>query len=128
MNAKVNLRHEELSRYHKFPPIPKAELGDEHIKRNPIQARLNDYTKIDKMGRLSPTFKRTQLNRTLNNASLVEGKDLKQMKLKAKLSRKNSILKKIADHSLMEKALFGKGTPATFNEIMKTSVDRPKVT
>jgi len=124
LNTNKNLRHEELKKYYKFPPIPKAEISEEFIKRNPIHARINDFNKIKDQH----NFKKFQLNRTLDISNIQKVENHQEMKLKTKLTRKNSILKKIANNSILQNGLYEKRKGASISEIMKTSMDRPKVT
>lgn len=62
LNTKVDLKYEEISNRCKFPPIPKSKVGEEYVKKNPIQARVKD---LGYLQRLSPDFKRSNLNKTV---------------------------------------------------------------
>jgi hypothetical protein len=124
LNNKINFRLEELSKQCKFPVIPKGKIGDEYITKNSIKARINDFGKIYK---LNPNLKFAQLNRTVDDAGMLTPMEKNEMKLKAKLSRKSSILSKIAESQNALSIL--KRIPKAPNvyEYMKPSFDRPKV-
>ena len=80
------------------------------------------------MSKFKSSIKKIMLNRNQNH-SWADKLDIhSNMKLKEKIARKNYILKKIADNSLMADSLFMRSKAASISEVMKTSIDRPKVT
>ncbi|CAI2370589.1 unnamed protein product [Moneuplotes crassus] len=123
LNKKADFQYEQVSYNHKFPPIPKAEV-EERIPRSPFETKMKGLQSFQE---LSPSFKRFILNRTMNK-SIISLSSSKGTKVKSKLSRKNSILKKLADSSLQKELNMLKERSVNISDIMKTSYDRPKVT
>lgn len=123
LNTKVDFRFEEISNSCKFPPIPKSKIGEEYVKKNPIQARVKD---LGYLQRLSPEFKRSNLNKTVIENAISLQEELQT--LKHKKSSKEGANQSIENGAPRVFGILNKDY-ANMNvaALLKPNLDRPKI-